>query len=192
MLTLNVGGPAREDWTDDGPYVTQYDGGVTQHDDVRIHMPSESDIPPWVFRSSRNGACQWSIPTPESETGWYDVCLWWCALDAEDSDPDDPWKHVMGVAVDGAMQEDALDVVLLAGGMNTPVGVSVPLRSAAENIIIDIYPGPGGAVPYLNAITVEQGEDPLKQLDYDSELSDIIESVNYLLSLERTRREEKA
>lgn len=188
MMRINVGGAARDGWVSDDEFVTQFEGGIRTYHESQVALDPDTDMPKWLFTSSRVGSCQWIIPLPINQSGWYDVSLWWCPIDDFGEPPN---SHCMGLAVEGGIHEDSFDVVALSGGLSVPVGLSIPIQyPMSDRLIIDTYTAVDGADPYLSGIIVSDGSDPLQQLDPSATKSDIIESLNYLLSLERTRREE--
>jgi hypothetical protein len=193
MLKINVGGNddirnSNGTWIDDSEFVTQFDGGVSDNTGSIPEGDPDDMVPSWVFNTARVGSCQWVIPIPDNliESDWLDIMLWFYPI----SPNTEPGQYTFGLAVDGGIQEDSLDVVALAGKSNSPVGISVPVRLNHDaNVVIDTYSGPSGDLPYLNSVIIAPSVDPLNLLSPDSDLDEIREAINYLLSLERTRRE---
>ena len=181
-LFLNVGGPDLDGWQSDDNFVTQFDGGLMTADIADIKLDSNSTVPTQVFSTGRRGSCQWNLPI--ADLGWYDIALWWLPFAEPPSEYDS-----FGVYVAGTIEEDNFSPYELSGALNTPVGIAVPvLLDRDSNIFVDIMPGAGGDTPYLQGISVIERNDPLEPLDEQARLDEIIERINYLSSLERTRR----
>lgn len=120
-----------------------------------LSRPIENADPQWLFTSAARGLKQCRIPLlgEGDEPANYRVKLYFAELDAVE-----PGQRVFDIRLQGATVASGLDIVARAGGQQRALVQEFEPVAVSKDLVLELVPAAGGALPLLSAIQVERVE----------------------------------